>query len=647
PALRAREWVEELSRADVLQADRDGYRFSSAALRSALLQDLKEERLEANHRRLGSAFAQFAGESDLALRIEAGFHLIEGAEEQRGADMIADVARGSFQFRTLVANLFQAGRPVETALKVYRKHRRSKYERMPLLAALAQAGYYENRSYAEQYGDEALDLLEELSGLATSRRVQRFLGSALGLCFGIFVAYLRFVLTPRRQRPYKFREIFLQLFSSVTSLSGVAALSLDGERTTAIAKVLAPFAFLPERFTPVGIYQFCNGLTELVRENEVEAYARFELLLKRFSDPHYYRSLPPHARTTYLAGVHFARGTLAVFCAHGSATLDSANALEAMGLKLYGMIASQLRFLYYAARGEFVRAAPHRNQVELHAAHVGSVWQVETWEAAALILINAVAIGEVVSTTRIVHRLEALSRTFPSLKRYARLANSALIFVHRDLRYLDELQQKHGSGEVRSYIGWAATMSAVVRSYNHIGDFAAAKSCAESALAHVTEADRELVALFIPLDIQMAIAEAGLGDVDQALARLDRLLVRFADCDHPLLHGMLHETRAFICWEARRVPEYEHSRAQTERWFRPTGTPALIAKCERLAGLSNTTKTGHTNLARRPSGPTGTETTQRGSVTRQAPPAASASQDLDTMATVSNGFRPHPHGQAS
>ncbi|MEY4580951.1 MAG: hypothetical protein RL701_5654, partial [Pseudomonadota bacterium] len=40
PALRAREWVEELSRADVLQADRDGYRFSSAALRSALLQDL-------------------------------------------------------------------------------------------------------------------------------------------------------------------------------------------------------------------------------------------------------------------------------------------------------------------------------------------------------------------------------------------------------------------------------------------------------------------------------------------------------------------------------------------------------------------------------------------------------------------------------
>jgi hypothetical protein len=53
---------------------------------------------------------------------------------------------------------------------------------------------------------------------------------------------------------------------------------------------------------------------------------------------------------------------------------------------------------------------------------------------------------------------------------------------------------------------------------------------------------------------------------------------------------MLHETRAYICWEAKRIDAYRFSLAETERWYRPTGTPALIAKCERLADISQTTK---------------------------------------------------------
>jgi serine/threonine protein kinase len=76
------------------------------------------------------------------------------------------------------------------------------------------------------------------------------------------------------------------------------------------------------------------------------------------------------------------------------------------------------------------------------------------------------------------------------------------------------------------------------------------------------------------------------------------LLQRFANCEHPLLHGLLHEARAYVCWEAKRVAEYEHSLAQVERWFRPPGTPALIAKCARLAALSNTTKSQHRVLNR-------------------------------------------------
>src|SRR5262249_46793335 len=85
--------------------------------------------------------------------------------------------------------------------------------------------------------------------------------------------------------------------------------------------------------------------------------------------------------------------------------------------------------------------------------------------------------------------------------------------------------------------------------------------------------------------IQLARADAGLGNVNGGLRRLEALLRQFEGCDHPLVHGRLHETRARIAWKAGRVPEYEHSLAAAERAYRPTGTPALIASLEALARL--------------------------------------------------------------
>ncbi|HKP59372.1 MAG TPA: protein kinase [Polyangiales bacterium] len=589
PEQYARGLLDELVRSQVLVADRGAYRFTSSALCTALARHLDEERLETNHRRLGEAFAELAGE-DLALRIEAGFHLIQGGDEVRGADLIASATHNSSRFRQLLANLYHVGQPIATALKVYRKHRRTRYERLPLLSALSTAGYFENRTFGEEYGDEALDVLEDVTGLRHARRLRRYVGSALGMMLGLMFAFVRYKLTPKRERPFSFKEILTQLFSAVTALTGTAALSLDAVRASKVADVLEPFAFLPERTTPVGVYQFCKGLSEIPRENAVAAYETFQELLRRFSNRRYYPTLPDEARELYLAAVHFARAAFALFRADGSATLESADALDATGLKLYAMIASQLRSLYYAARGEFDKAAPHRDQVELHAAHMGSVWQVETWEAAALILIHAVAIGEVVSATRIVHQLEAISRNVPSLKHYSRLAQVALIAAQRDKRYLHDVRAKYAAVAPRSYIGWAATVGSVVRSYNQIGEFAEAKALSERAMAHVTDADRELVALFLPLDIHLAYADAGLGDVPAALTRLNGLIARFAKCDHPLLQGMLHEARAYICWEAKRFAEYSESVRAAEHWYRSTGTPALIAKCERLIALSNTTK---------------------------------------------------------
>ena len=589
--------LDELARNDVLYVDQGGYRFSSTALRDALVAGMDSARREENHRRLGEALAFQAGPAEDEARIEAGWHLIQGADDVRGADMIADVACDSAKVRKMIANLHHVGRPLEAALQVYKRHRRSIYERVPLLAALAHASYYEDRRWGDRYGDDALDACEDLSGVRTARTLRRVLGRWLAMVVGIALAVVRFHLTPRRHRRYRFQEMLVQLCGAVTTLTGTAALSLDIERATKVTQVLELFSALPNRLAPVGIYQFCLGLREIGRERQAHAYRSFETLLRRFEDPHYYLELPADARILYVTGAHFARGVFATMRADGRAALESADALEASGLKMYAMIASELRFLYHMNRGELAAAAPHRELVDLHAAHVGSAWQVETWEPAALIPIGS-RLRDVVSLTQIADSLEHMSATVPSLKPYRRLARLGLMrargaFTEVEYEVLDLLT----TAEPRSFIGWAQTTAITARALNEAGEHDTAKSLCEDALLHINDEDREWVTLFLDLDIEMANAEAGLGEVDQALARIDRLLERFRGCDHPMVHGTLHESRARITWKAGRIAEYVHSLTVVERWFRATGTPALIAKCERLAALRNQGRSAsHPNL---------------------------------------------------
>src|SRR5262249_32368766 len=156
-------------------------------------------------------------------------------------------------------------------------------------------------------------------------------------------------------------------------------------------------------------------------------------------------------RKLYIAATHFARGSFATMSVDGQAALESADALDATGLKLYAMIASQLRFLYHMNRGEFAAAAPHREQMEVNAAHVGSIWQVETWEAAALILVHT-SLSDVVGVTHVARRLDMLSRTVPSMKRHARLARQALLLAGGDMSYTKQVDAEYSTMEPRSFI---------------------------------------------------------------------------------------------------------------------------------------------------------------------------------------------------
>jgi hypothetical protein len=580
--------LDELAEHDVLYPEQDGYRFSSTALQDALLAGMDDARRRQNHLRLGEAFAYLAGEKPRLL-IEAGWHLIEGGDEERGADLIAGTTHDAVTVRDLLANLHRVGRALEAALKTYGKYRRSLYERLPLLTSLAQAGYYEDRVWGERYGDEALAAVEWLTGVATARHLRRFVGGWLALIFGILLAWIRFRLAPARERRYSFKTLLTHLFGTVTTMAGAASLSFDPERCERIADILEPFSVLPARLTAVGIYEFCRGTRDISRENEAVAYETFQKLLTRFQDPRYYPSLPADARKFYVAGAHFVRGTFGIFRADGRGALESADALDRMGLKLYAMIASQLRCLYFTMRGDFAKAAVHRERVELHAAHIGSVWQVETWEAAALLLVYP-QLGDVVGSARLAHRLERLGQSVPSLKRYAALARDGILLTRGEQANrpaIARIVAEYERHAPRSYIGWAGAMGYVARSYNTCGEHAQAKRVCELALRHVTDADRDYLLHFITLDLELATADAALGRPDEALRRIDALVARHADSGHLLGIGLLHEARAGIALSAGKMDEYEQSLGEVERCFQSAKEVGLMARGKRLRELGD------------------------------------------------------------
>ena len=585
--------LDELTEHDVLYAEQEGYRFSSTALQEALLAGMDDAGRRSNHRRLGEAFAKLAGDSAL-LRMEAGWHLIQGGDEERGADLIASTTHDTVTVRDLLVDLHHVGHALEAALKVYGKYRRSLYERVPLLASLAQAGYYEDRVWGERYGDEALAALEWLAGLRTARHLRRFVGGWLGLVWGILAAWVRFRLAPARERRYSFGHLLAFLFGTVTTMAGAASICFDPERAERIAEVLQPFSVLPARLTAVGIYDFCRGMSDIARDNEAAAYEAFGTLLARFQDPRFYPTLPADARKFYVAGAHFVRGSLGMFRADGRGALESADALDQMGLKLYAMIASQLRCLYFTMRGDFAKAAAHRERVELHAAHIGSIWQVETWEAAALLLVYP-QIGDIVGAARLAHRLERLGMSVPSLRRYAALARDGILLSRGEPASrpaIARIVAEYDGHTPRSYTGWAGAMGYVARSYNLGGDHASAKRVCEKALVHVTDADRDYLLHFITLDLELAVADAGLGRPDDAMRRIDALLLRHAESGHMLGLGLLHEVRAGIAWAAGQRDAYDESLREAQRCFLPTGEAGLMARCKRLRELGERSSAG-------------------------------------------------------
>ena len=136
--------------------------------------------------------------------------------------------------------------------------------------------------------------------------------------------------------------------------------------------------------------------------------------------------------------------------------------------------------------------------------------------------------------------------------------------------------------EPNGFIGWSTSMGSLAFVYNALGRHEEARRVCEDALRHLEPEDRAFVALNLRVELQLARAEAGLGSLDAAVARLEALAERHSINDGRVTMGLIHTALADMAILRRDALAFEQHAAAVEDFYYPTKNPALIAQASRL-----------------------------------------------------------------
>jgi len=99
----------------------------------------------------------------------------------------------------------------------------------------------------------------------------------------------------------------------------------------------------------------------------------------------------------------------------------------------------------------------------------------------------------------------------------------------------------------------------------------------------LSEADFEFPAITLNIPVQLALAEAGLGELERAAARLDELLDKFIPLEGPLTLSTLHEARMRVAAMMQDRRNVLHHAARMEHWQQRSGARPLLTWGERSA----------------------------------------------------------------
>jgi tetratricopeptide (TPR) repeat protein len=137
--------------------------------------------------------------------------------------------------------------------------------------------------------------------------------------------------------------------------------------------------------------------------------------------------------------------------------------------------------------------------------------------------------------------------------------------------------------EPPAVIGWARAHGALARALNALGLHERARDVCMRAVRELTPEDLRFPAMNLGLQIELALAHAGLGEHARAVEDLGDLLAEHTPNNGPLTLGALHEARARVAMWMNDEATCRAHLAAMEKYYRGTDVPSLIARSESFA----------------------------------------------------------------
>ncbi|MET0283901.1 MAG: protein kinase [Polyangiales bacterium] len=569
---RARALLGQLVRDGVLHESAHGYRFVHEEIAQTMYGELGEAQRVRAHRAFGELLLEQA--SDPLGKLRACPHFLRAGDRARGEQLALALAHSKQDVD--FASVVRSAAPLcEEILALLRGYHADDYSRLEPLAILAAAGYFADHRYATRYGEEAIEVLSRVLRVRLALALARVLGGKLGLTIALMVAGVALFL--HRKRAPNLTVVVMRMMAASSCLAGTAAACIDTVGTQRYARAIEPFAALgPNHACGIG-HQFARAVHLQIEDRPAAAREAFVSLIARFESPVPIRDLPEDHRKPALAGCYFALGINESF-REDARVLEIADKLEHFG-PLFAMQADYLRATHYNGLGDHQRAAQYRQRAEVHAVHLGSAWQVDTWAQADATKLGLRAF-DVLIMKQASHQLARFARHLPSLatdERRARGTYLALRGRHREALELLEVEEPP-----LAVIGWARARGTLAMVYNALGQHERALAVCEDVLRRLDPADLDYTVLNLGVQIEAALAKLGLGRADEARAELDALIAHHAPKQSPLTLGLLHRARFRVALRQRDFADANEQLTKLEGWYGTSGMPSLLEVARNL-----------------------------------------------------------------
>jgi hypothetical protein len=575
--------LDELVADEIVLVEDGCYGFRQQALRESVLRQMDEARRKSLHRQAAEGLLANP-EQSVELRMEAARHLLEAGEEVRGADLLAGATR-EFLKHQGVESVEQIVQAIDTALALYEKQKRSKYEIASLLFPLMSLAFFVDWRVTLKHGERAIDLGLDITGLGLAQRLSRFLPDKLALGLGLVVAAIRFGVQQLRGLKFNLIEAIEGFCSLVPATVGTQNIVFDLDATERFTHKLEPLKLFGKGHIASIMYDFADAQYLMSFGKEKQATELLEELRRIFPDPAIKKVLGEAFWKAMYGGILFSIGIVYPY-EFGGRALEIAREMEELGVRVWAMAAEEVRMLHHALRGESEAVQRCRERVELFAIQGSTTWQADIfWPI--LLMDSEIRAGDAIAVRTIREQLSRRAKDHPSLQAFADIAHASYLALRGEhtaaIAAFERFHDRLRAQDPRT--AWPAFRAsfAFASALNSVGEHERAKRYATENLARAGADVGRVVGHYAEPQRQLALAEAGLGRHEAALQILDALLAAHGGEDQPLLVGLLHEARAEVAVTMRDKPAFERHFAEMEQRFRDAKNPALIAHIERLA----------------------------------------------------------------